>query len=185
MVAIFLGQVLDSYASCLRQPCTRGDGSANLFPTSRPPVPAGPVTMPPLQLQAENDASVEAVLAVIDSDGWEHVTTKSNIEVVRKFMPPPASKVCREVGFVVRTTDSIRGCVSSRWECHEGARYCCAWLVLNDNLCPHRGRGVSHGGASASAWRLETSYVNIPTDSLSPRFFQAQDPRFSEYAPHV
>lgn len=65
----------------------------------------------PLQLQAENDASVEAVLSVIESDGWEHVTTKSNINVVRKFMPPPASKVwLAQVECAVRTTDSIRGC---------------------------------------------------------------------------
>ncbi|CAM9830338.1 unnamed protein product [Ectocarpus sp. 4 AP-2014] len=42
-----------------------------------------------LALQAENDASVEAVLAVIESDGWEHVTEKSGVVVVRKFVPPP------------------------------------------------------------------------------------------------
>ncbi|CAM9907926.1 unnamed protein product [Ectocarpus sp. 12 AP-2014] len=42
-----------------------------------------------LALQAANDASVEAVLAVIESDGWEHVTEKSGVVVVRKFVPPP------------------------------------------------------------------------------------------------
>lgn len=30
---------------------------------------------------------------MIESDGWEYVTTKSNVVVVRKFMPPPP-KVC-------------------------------------------------------------------------------------------
>ncbi|CAN0365472.1 unnamed protein product, partial [Laminaria digitata] len=42
-----------------------------------------------MQLQSENDASVEAVLAVIESEGWEYVTSKSGVVVVKKFMPPP------------------------------------------------------------------------------------------------
>eukprot|EP00903_Cladosiphon_okamuranus_P007169 g6961.t1 len=48
-----------------------------------------PLSAKMLALQAENDASVEAVLSVIESDGWEYVTTKSDVVVVRKFMPPP------------------------------------------------------------------------------------------------
>lgn len=30
-------------------------------------------------------------MAVIDSDGWDHVTEKHGITVVKKFMPPPPS----------------------------------------------------------------------------------------------
>ena len=45
------------------------------------------------QLQAENDASVDAVMKVIESDGWEHVTTKSGITVVKKFLPATEATV--------------------------------------------------------------------------------------------
>lgn len=52
--------------------------------------PSHPFRFPrDVQLQSENDASVEAVLAVIESEGWEHVTIKSGVVVVKKFMPPP------------------------------------------------------------------------------------------------
>lgn len=47
--------------------------------------------VPYRQLQAQNDASVDAVMEVIASDGWEHVTEKFGITVVRKFMSAPAS----------------------------------------------------------------------------------------------
>lgn len=44
------------------------------------------------KLQAENDASVEAVLVLTESDGWEQVTSKAGVTVFRKFVhsaPPP------------------------------------------------------------------------------------------------
>lgn len=45
------------------------------------------------KLQADNDASVEAVLALIHSDGWTQVTSKPGVTVFRKFMqtPPPSA----------------------------------------------------------------------------------------------
>lgn len=31
------------------------------------------------------------MLAVIDSEGWDHVTSKSGVTVMRKFIPAPSS----------------------------------------------------------------------------------------------
>lgn len=42
------------------------------------------------ELQTENDASVEAVLALITSDGWAPVTSKPGVTVFRKFVLPPS-----------------------------------------------------------------------------------------------
>lgn len=67
----------------------------------------------PVQLEAENDASVEAVLAVVDSDGWEFVTSKSGITVVRKFMPPPTSLGVDEAGVVDAGAAAKFACVKA------------------------------------------------------------------------
>lgn len=67
---------------------------SNLHPAATPLPPNFPPSL--TQLRAENDASVKEILAVIESDGWEYVTTKSNVVVVRKFMPPPAKVRGRE-----------------------------------------------------------------------------------------
>eukprot|EP00904_Undaria_pinnatifida_P009544 jgi/Undpi1/571/HiC_scaffold_10.g04035.m1 len=70
-----------------------------------------------LMLQSENDASVAAVLAVIESEGWEHVTSKRGVEVVRKFMPPPprsaSSSARSERGVVDEAAAAKFACVKA------------------------------------------------------------------------
>lgn len=57
------------------------------------------------QLKAENDASVKEVMAVIESDGWEFVTRKRGIVVVKKFLPSssPSAEGVEGAGGVVDT----------------------------------------------------------------------------------
>ena len=45
------------------------------------------------KLQTENDASVEAVLALAQSDGWAQVTSKPGVTVFRKFTQYPSPPV--------------------------------------------------------------------------------------------
>ncbi len=42
----------------------------------------------PRTLEAKNNANLQAVLALAESDGWEEVTSRSGVTVSRKFMQP-------------------------------------------------------------------------------------------------